>query len=85
MIRQFEEGGLPKQTAKETLKALNDLRGEIINPFKVLGVLNKYIPKKLLQEHYAEPRRILKAQTGGHSFHVPDGRITWTGNRRKKE
>lgn len=55
VMRRLEEGGLPKQTTKETLKALNDLRGEIINPFKVLGVLNKYIPKKLLQEHYAEP------------------------------
>jgi hypothetical protein len=54
VLTQLEEGGLPKQTAKQTLKALNSLKGEIINPFKVLAVLQTYIPSKLLEEHYAE-------------------------------
>jgi len=54
VLIQLEEGGLPKQTAKQTLKALNTLKNEIVNPFKVLAVLQTHIPKKLLEEHYAE-------------------------------
>lgn len=54
VLTQLEEGGLPKQTAKQTRKALNDLKHEIINPFKVLAVLQTHIPVKLLEEHYAE-------------------------------
>jgi len=51
---QLEEGGLPKQTTKTTLKALNALKNEMINPFKVLAVLQTHIPQKLLESHYAE-------------------------------
>ncbi|MEW5949546.1 MAG: helicase-related protein [Thermodesulfobacteriota bacterium] len=54
VLTQLEEGGLPKQTARQALKALNDLRHEIINPFKVLAVLQTHIPAKLLEGHYAE-------------------------------
>jgi len=54
VLTQLEEGGLPKQTAKQTLKALNDLKNEIINPFKVLAMLQTHIPTKLLEGHYAE-------------------------------
>ncbi|MGM0377811.1 MAG: helicase-related protein, partial [Bacteroidota bacterium] len=54
VLTQLEEGGLPKQTAKNTLKALNDLGDELINPFKVLAVLQTHIPNRLLQDHYAE-------------------------------
>jgi len=54
VIVQLEEGGLPKQTAKETLKALNALKQDLINPFKVLGTLQSHIPERFLQEHYAE-------------------------------
>ena len=54
VITQLEEGGLPKQTAKQTLKALNTIGSEIINPFKVLSVLQTHIPARLLEEHYAE-------------------------------
>lgn len=54
VLTQLAEGGLPKQTAKQTLKALNNLNEEIINPFKVLAVLQTNIPPKLLEEHYAE-------------------------------
>ena len=54
VLIQLEECGLPKQTAKQTLKALNNLKNEIINPFKVLTVLQGHIPAKLLEEHYAE-------------------------------
>jgi superfamily II DNA or RNA helicase len=54
VLTQLEEGGLPKQTAKNTLKALNDLKNELINPFKVLSVLQTHIPEQLLKSHYAE-------------------------------
>lgn len=54
VVTQLEEGGLPKQTAKNTLKALNGLGEELVNPFKVLAVLQTHIPEGLLQSHYAE-------------------------------
>ncbi|MDN3512962.1 MAG: phospholipase D-like domain-containing protein [Candidatus Brocadia sp.] len=54
VFTQLEEGGLPKQTAIQTLKALHALNDEIVNPFKVLAVLQTHIPVKLLDEHYAE-------------------------------
>jgi len=53
-VTRLEEGNLPKQTAKQTLKALNALKHEIVNPFKVLAVLQTHVPAKLLEEHYAE-------------------------------
>ncbi|MFQ5631759.1 MAG: helicase, partial [bacterium] len=54
VIVQLQEGGLPKQTAKETLRALNALEQDIMNPFNVLAVLQSQIPERFLQEHYAE-------------------------------
>jgi len=54
VLARLEEGNLPKQTTKQTLKALDDLKNEITNPFKVLAVLQTIIPAKLLEEHYAE-------------------------------
>ncbi|MEC4676890.1 MAG: helicase-related protein [Nitrospirota bacterium] len=51
---QLEEGGLPKQTAKNTSKALDALKDELVNPFRVLAVLQTHIPERLLQSHYAE-------------------------------
>ena len=54
VLTQIEEGGLPKQTAKNTLKALNGLKNELINPFKVLAALQTHIPERLLESHYAE-------------------------------
>ena len=54
VVTQLEEGGLPKQTTKESLKALNDLKNELINPFKVLAVLQTSIPNKLLDNYYSE-------------------------------
>jgi len=54
VLIQLEEGGLPKQTAKNTLKALKALKEGLVNPFKVLAVLQTHIPERLLQGHYAE-------------------------------
>lgn len=54
VLTQLEEGGLPKQTARNTLKALNGLGDELVNPFKVLAVLQTHISERLLQSHCAE-------------------------------
>ncbi|HBL53564.1 MAG TPA: helicase [Syntrophaceae bacterium] len=51
---QLREGGLPKQTTKETLAALNKLDSELTNAFKVLATLQMHIPERLLEAHYAE-------------------------------
>jgi len=54
VVVQLEEGGLPKQTAKESLKALHDLNKDVLNPFKVLATLQSHIPERLLESHFAE-------------------------------
>lgn len=54
VFTQLEEGSIPKQTAKETLKALDELKKEIINPLKVLAVLQTHVPERFLAGHYAE-------------------------------
>lgn len=59
VLVQLEEGGLPKQTATQTLKALHVIENEIVNPLKVLAVLQTHIPAKLLDEHYAEQNPVV--------------------------
>ncbi len=59
VFTQLEEGGLPKHTAKNTLKALDALNDELVNPFKVLATLQTYIPKRLLESHYAEQNPVV--------------------------
>jgi glutamine synthetase type III len=54
VMERLEAGGLPKQTTKTALKALNDLGNQIVNPLKVLAVLQTTIPTGLLESHYAE-------------------------------
>jgi len=54
VIRQLEEGAIPKQTTKKTLKALNNLKSDLTNPLKVLAVVQHTIPERLLESHYAE-------------------------------
>lgn len=54
LIKQLEEGAIPKQTTKKTLKALNELKSDLANPLKVLAVVQNNIPKKFLESHYAE-------------------------------
>lgn len=56
VLTQLEEGGLPKQTAKTTHKALIALKSEVVNPLKVIAVLQSQIPDRLLQSHYAEQK-----------------------------
>ena len=54
VVKQLEEGGLPKQTTKETLKALDELKHDVMNPLKVLATLQTHIPARLLEGHYVE-------------------------------
>jgi superfamily II DNA or RNA helicase len=64
VMGRLEEGGLPKQTAKTTLKSLTELGTQMINPLKVLAVLQTNIPVRLLESHYAEqnPRSMGKRE-----------------------
>jgi len=54
VVIRLEQGALPKKTVKRVLEELNQLGEEITNPLKVLGVLQKDIPPRFLQQHYAE-------------------------------
>lgn len=53
VLKQLDAGALPKPTIKKVSKALKDLGNEIINPLKVLGVLQIQIPKEFIGGHYA--------------------------------
>lgn len=54
VIKQLEEGAIPKQTTKNTLKALNNLNTDVENPMKVLATIQKCISERLLESHYVE-------------------------------
>ncbi len=54
VIKQLEEGGLPKQTTKKTLQELKRELKNGVNPLKMLAVLQKNIPVEFLQGHIAE-------------------------------
>ena len=54
VMTQLEEGGLPKQTTKVTLQALNAEIEKGINPLKILSVLQSHISTRLLEGHFAE-------------------------------
>ena len=50
---QLEEG-VTQTNDQKTLKSLEKLNNELMNPYKVLAVLQTIIPERLLQSHYAE-------------------------------
>ena len=54
LIIRLEEGAIPKQTTKKALKALIELKSDMVNPLKVLAVLQHNIPQKFLESHYVE-------------------------------
>ncbi len=54
ILQQLEEGGLPRQTTKETLKALQADMKHGISALRLLAVLQTNISDRLLQSHYAE-------------------------------
>ena len=61
VMKEIEEGGLPKQTTKKTLQELNKELKNGLDPLRILTVLQKNIPTDLLKEHIAES----SAQTSG--------------------
>lgn len=54
VIKTIEEGGLPKQTMKRTLRELEKELKKNVDPLKILNILQKNIPNDLLKEHIAE-------------------------------
>jgi superfamily II DNA/RNA helicase len=52
VITKLEEGSIPKQTVKNVLTGLNELKDEIQDPLKVIGVLKMKISPAFLREHY---------------------------------
>ncbi len=54
VMRQLQEGGLPKQTTKSALKEMNAVVKQGVNPLKMLAVLQKNIPSEFLEGHLAE-------------------------------
>jgi hypothetical protein len=54
VMTQLEEGGLPKQTTRVTLQALNTEIEKGINPLRILGILETNISSRLLGGHFAE-------------------------------
>src|SRR3989338_4359375 len=54
VMTQLEEGGLPKQTTRVTLQALNKETENGVNPLKILSVLQSHISARLLEGHFAE-------------------------------
>ena len=61
VMKEIEEGGLPKQTTKKTLQELNKELKNGLDPLRILTVLQKNIPTDLLKEHISES----SAQTSG--------------------
>jgi superfamily II DNA/RNA helicase/HKD family nuclease len=54
VVKQLEEGGLPKQTTKKTLRELSQELKNDVNPLRVLAILQKNIADELLESHFAE-------------------------------
>jgi len=54
VVKQLEEGGLPKQTTKKTLRELSQELKNDVNPLRILAVLQKNIANELLESHFAE-------------------------------
>ncbi|PNR90305.1 MULTISPECIES: helicase-related protein [unclassified Petrotoga] len=62
IITKIEEGGIPKQTVKKTLTALNKISKEIQNPLKVIGVLQSEISPTFLKSHYAQTAAVTEGK-----------------------
>jgi superfamily II DNA or RNA helicase len=60
ILIQLEEGSIPKQTAKRTLRSAQKELKEGFNPMRLLAVLEINITRKFLEAHFAE--------SGGQTF-----------------
>ncbi len=62
VIKRLEEGALPKKTIKSTIQALQELKEEIQNPLKVIGILQKEISSTFLKSHYVETSTMIEGK-----------------------
>lgn len=69
VIKELEEGGLPKQTSKTLLKEMDKESKTGVNPLKILAILKKNIPSEFLREPIAqssakvfEPREVILSE-----------------------
>ena len=69
VIKELEEGGLPKQTTKKVLQELSRELKNGVSSLKILALLQKNIPPELLKEHLSEnaaqtfgPREIILSE-----------------------
>ena len=54
VIQQLSEGGIPKKTVKNLKNELKELGNSIINPLRVLAILQKNVSPNILKPHYSE-------------------------------
>ena len=54
VIKQLSEGGIPKKTVKNLKNELKELGNLIINPLRVLAILQKNVSPNILKPHYSE-------------------------------
>ena len=54
IIKELEEGGLPKQTSKTLLKEVDQELKKGVHPLRILALLKKNIPAEFLQEPIAQ-------------------------------
>jgi superfamily II DNA/RNA helicase len=54
LIESLESGSIPKKVIQQTLRALNYLGDNIINPLEVIKVLQTKIPQTFLKAHFVE-------------------------------
>lgn len=84
LITRLEEGSLPKQTVKKTLKALYKLNKDIQNPLKVIGVFQKEIPSEFLEGHSAKTNASPEGKREVILSLYLGEEKQWIGNKQKK-
>jgi len=52
--QQLEQGAIPNSIVKKTLYEMDKLKNELLNPIKVLEILQYNIPSTFLKSHYVE-------------------------------
>ncbi len=68
VIRELDEGGLPKQTIKTTLKAFESEKELLNNPIRAIGLLKTNISPNLLQDNivaittHSGPREVILSE-----------------------
>lgn len=64
IMRKLDEGDLPKKTLQNVMKELRILGHNIQDPLKVVGVLQRQIPRVFLEEHHAKSSQVSEKSKG---------------------